>query len=172
MPVSACPACSCSTKLTGFNVRSTATKVSVEVATAGAGNPPTWNRSRASPWTTCPWRQWSGCQTPAASCHGRAGPSSRSPGPLTRPRKPFECLPGTEGHCQRRDARLPAEGRQEASRDSCLKGNAKIGLSMLTCPSSIGSVSRRMCRRRKIRALHAVHMSLRRRVLWRLRGLL
>ena len=43
-------------------------------------------------------------------------------------------LPGSEGHCQRGDARLPAEE----------EGNAKIGLSMPTCPGSIGSASHRM----------------------------
>ena len=37
IPISACLACSCSTKLTGFNVKSIVTKVSAEVHTPGAG---------------------------------------------------------------------------------------------------------------------------------------
>ena len=66
-------------------------------------------------------------------------------------------LPGTEGSCL-------AERRMSAS---LVKGTAKIALSMLTCPGSIGSVSRRMCRSGKIelcmrsKFLHALRTSLR-----------
>ena len=47
--------------------------------------------------------------------------------------------------------------REESNLPAGKKRNVKIGMSMLTCPDSIGSVSHRMLRSKKNRALRAVH---------------
>ena len=68
-------------------------------------SPSEHTKNHCSMWVRGKKKSSGACRPRAKDSGPAAGPSR----PLTRPRWPFERSPGSDSHCHRRDARLPAD---------------------------------------------------------------